>query len=277
MKSPAKATPLKLAPPSKTSPPKSKLVKLEAQALKIHPHAQRNLLPTKLKQLKQDLDLDAIGVLHAVEYEVDGVAGIWIIDGQHRWRALMDHGFGEWVVEVKIHLDVKDDARASELFLKLNNRAAVSPFDKFDNALKAGYADEVDISRIAKDRQLKLDRGAGDGKICCVTILKTVYGHDKGAALSATLDTLLAAWGRTASAVEGRLVEGVGLLFKTYNGKIDRPALIKKLSKYPGGASGLVGDARGMRQFRHGSVARCLADRTLELYNNGRKVKLDPL
>src|SRR5690606_15270957 len=105
---------------------KTKLVKVRADTLAVHPYAQRDLVPSKLKKLMTDLDLDAIGVLHAVEYPIRGQAKLWVIDGQHRLHALLEHGFGEWEVEVKIHVDVDNDARASQLFLKLNDRSPVS-------------------------------------------------------------------------------------------------------------------------------------------------------
>jgi hypothetical protein len=70
----------------------------------------------------------------------------------------------------------------------------------------------------------------------------------------------------------------LGLFLKTYGGNIDRAALVKKLAKYPGGSSGLIGDARGLRQFRHASIVRCVAEQTVEVYNSGRRGgKLDPL
>ena len=257
---------------------KSKLVKVAAQSLRIHPSAQRALVPSKLRQFKDDLDLDAIGVLHGVEYEIDGVLAIWIIDGQHRWRALMDHGFGEWEVEVKIHTECKDDRRASELFLKLNNRTPVGPYDKFDNARKAGDLDAIRIDRIVTDRALKLARGADDGCICCICSLRQVFTLDQGVALESALDTLIAAWGRKASTVEGKLVEGFGLFFKTYNGAVERPALLKKLQKYPGGASGLVGDAKALKDIKHMKMSRAVAERVVETYNAKRTTgRLDPL
>ena len=134
---------------------RSKFMRVEARSLRVHPLAQRRLVPSKLKKLMADLDLDAIGVLHCVEYEIDGVLAIWIIDGQHRWRALMDHGFGEWLVEVKIHTEVTDNARASELFLKLNDRAVVSPFDRFQNEVGAHMPAAVGATRILQARDLR--------------------------------------------------------------------------------------------------------------------------
>lgn len=257
---------------------KSKVIRIEAQKLIIHPRAQRELRPAKLKQLMSEMDLDAIGVLHGVEYEIDGVTAIYIVDGQHRLRALLDLGLGEWIVEVKVHLDIKDDARSSEIFLKLNNRVPVHPFDKFDNARKAGHADAIGITKIVTDHHLKISRQGASSNLTCVTALTTVFAYDGGQALTNTLDTCIQAWGRTAAALEGKLIEGIGILYKTYNGSIERPVLIKKLAKYPGGASGLIGDARGMRQYRKASVSHCIAERIIEVYNLGRKVgKLESL
>ena len=263
----------------KPHPIKSKTIKVEAQSLRIHPSAQRELRPARLKYLTEQMDLDSIGVLHAVEYTLsNGETAIWIVDGQHRWRALMDLGLGEWLVEVKVHLEIKDDARASALFLRLNNRLSVHPFDKFDQARKAGFEEAVQITKIVADHQLKIGRQCSNTSMTCVTALNTVYSYDHGKILTTTLDTLVQAWGRVANALEGKLIEGLGIVYKTFNGSIEQPVLIKKLSKYPGGASGLLGDAKGMRQYRRVSVSRCVAERIVEIYNLGRRAgKLDLL
>jgi hypothetical protein len=259
--------------------PRSKIVRVEAQTLRVHPFAQRDLVPSKLKKLMAELDLDAIGVLHAVEYEIKGQTAIWIIDGQHRWRALIDHGLGEWLVEVKIHLDATDDARASALFLKLNDRAIVSPFDKFANEVKAGVPAAVGVLKLVNARNLKATNSPGDGQVRCVTAMRKVYDLDGGKALALTLETVITAWGRTEAAVDGKIIEGVGLVHCTYtNGSIDLAALSKKLAKYPGGAAGLLGDAKGLRQFRQASLPRCVAETVIATYNVGRKTgRLDPL
>ena len=235
-------------------------------------------MPAKLKKLIAELDLDAIGVLHAVEYPVDGKPGIYVIDGQHRLRALMDHGFGEWLVEVKIHLDATDDARASALFLKLNDRSPVGPFDKFMNEIRAGLPDALGVVAATKKQGLTISRHVADGAIACVSALKRVYLLDGGSTLSLTLGALTTAWGRTSEAVEGKLVEGVGLLFSRYNGSIDQAALVKKLAKYRGGAPALLGDAKGLMSFRKSTLSRCVAERVVETYNVGRRTgRLDPL
>lgn len=254
--------------------PRTKLVRVQAGKLRVHPSAQRVLNPTKLGKIIERTNLDAIGVLHAVEYAINRVNATWIVDGQHRWSALMHHGMGEWECEVMVHLDVKDDEAAHQLFLDLNTRAAVGPYDKFMNELGAGHEVAVGVDRIVRRHGFKIDRQASDGHITCVEALKTIYEKDEGRALALTIETAKEAWGRRAGAVEGQVLKGIGSVFATYNGGVDRDALIKKLAKYPGGPSGIVSSARALKSLRSASVAKCVEEVVVEAYNKGRRTGL---
>lgn len=258
--------------------PRSKLLKVRADELVSHPFAQREIVPSNLKRLTETLDLDAIGVLHAVEYPINGKTRLWIIDGQHRWQALMDNGFGEWPVEVKVHLDVDNHKSASDLFLKLNKRATVMPFDSFQNELNAGYEEAVGANSVARKNGLTISRQCGDAKLACANTLKKIWRVDKGETLDATLQIVVSAWGTKASALEGRLLDGIGLVVWRFNGTIDKPAMVKKLAKHPGGASGLLGDAKGLMAYSKSSMSKCVAECVIAAYNSGRRVgRLDPL
>lgn len=260
----------------KMGAPKSQMLRVRADSLQPHPLAQRELVPSRLRKLKASLDLDAVGVLHVVRYAIAGKDATWIVDGQHRWRAIIDHGLGEWEVEVKLHADVTDDARASALFLKLNDRSPVSPFDKFINRLMAKEDEAIAINDIAIKHRMKIARGAGNGHLVGISALEKTYRLDEGVALDKTLGVITEAWGFRS--FDAKIVEGIGLVCARYNGELEHSAFAKKLSKYPGTANGLLGDARGLMEFRKVSLARCIAERVLETYNSGRRVgKLDAL
>lgn len=255
--------------------PKLKMVKVRADELRIHPRAQREIVPSNLKKIIANLDLDGIGVLHAVEYDD---RGLLVVDGQHRLRALLEHGFGEWPVDVQVHLHIRDDKGACDLFLKLQRRATVSPYETFMQELHAEYADAVGAHTIVKKHGLKVGRGAADATILCVTVLKKLFRVDQGKTLDATLGATLAAWGSKSAALEGRLIEGVGVVFTRYGEEIDKPPLVKKLAKFPGGPSGLIGSARGLMQHQKATLSRCVADLVISTYNKGKAAgKLDPL
>lgn len=256
----------------------SRVVLIKVRDLRIHPKAQRKLQPTTLKKIEKNFRWGSIRVLDAVECEVDGVFGIWIVDGQHRVEVLRKLGFDDWLVQVNIHSYIKDDAQAADLFIDANNGGQVPPYAKFTNAQLAGHADAVGITKIATDRRLRISNNMGDGVLCCVTALNTVYNYDDGVTLAATLDTVVGAWGRSAAGLEGRLIEGLGLVYRDYGSKIDRESLIKKLAKYEGGPSALIGNARGLRKLRHtASTAHCIAELVIAVYNSKRRSgRLEP-
>jgi hypothetical protein len=256
----------------------SKLVKMRADQLAIHPHAQRDVVPSKLKKLIDGLDLDAIGAVHAVQYPINGVEKVWVIDGQHRLKAILHHGFGEWPVDVIIHTEATDDVRAAQLFLKLNDRATVGPYDKFVNEAKANDPDALGVLKFVQRYGLEVSKSAGDKKLTCIIALKKLYKIDNGKTLNKTLFVATEAWGTKAAALEGKLLEGLGLVIGRHYEALDYDVLIKKLSKYAGSSSGLVGDARGIKEYRHTSLTRCIAERIIETYNQGRrKGKIEPL
>lgn len=247
----------------------------EARTLRIHPVAQRDgIIKSKLKQITEHLDLDAIGTVHAVEYEINGEIAAWVIDGQHRIRALLDMGLGEWEVRVEFHDDCKDNAHASALFLELNFRAAVNPTETFRNELQARKPYAVAIQSIAKRYGFNVRAFSGDTSLACAAALKRVYAFDEGRSLESALATITSAWGHNAAANEAKLIEGLGLIFKSNNGSIDKADLVKKLAKFPGGPSALVGAAKGLREYKRVALPSALAEVVIDNYNKGRTQNL---
>ena len=258
--------------------PKRKMIRMEARALRIHPSAQRDLQPGWLKYLTKNLDLDSIGVIHVVETVVDGQHGFYVIDGQHRTRALVDAGMGEWEVDVQVHMDVQTAGAASKRFLELNKVRPVSAYARFQNEVMAENPNAVGALNVVLSCGLKVGQTTSDGQINCVVTVMKLYAPDAGKVLQLALDTAVLAWGTRATAMEGKLIEGLGLIYRSFSGSVDKYALIKKLSKYPGGPSGLLGDARGIAGNRRTTLSRCVGEIIVETYNSGRRSqRLDPL
>ena len=123
-----------------------------------------------------------------------------------------------------------------------------------------------------------MERKGQDGTITCVNSLKTVYREHGASVLDAILQITLSAWGTASSALEGRLILALALILSRYDGSIDVPVLIKKLSKFSGGPSALIGAGLGLRSIRKANLPRCIAEVVIEAYNSGRRAhKLDPL
>lgn len=248
---------------------RNKVIYVAAEDLKPHPSAQRRLSPTQVKRIMADLDLDAIGTIHVVE--IDGQ--LWIVDGQHRWSALMRHGLGEWKVRCEVHEDATDHARASALFLKLNDRALVGIFDRWLNEVQAGDPVALGAKKIVEGFGLRIALQKGDGIIACVGALRRVYQMDEGATLKDVLGILADAYGLKSEAVEGKLIEGLAVVSSRFNGTLDRAALSKKLAKYPGGAPSLIGDAKGLMRMRRSNMSKAIAEVVCDTYNVGRRAE----
>lgn len=95
-------------------------------------------------------------------------------------------------------------------------------------------------------------------------------------ALARTLTVIKQAWGASPAGFNGALLHGVGLVQLRYNGAIDQAALATKLAPIKGGAPGLLGNARALREMTGRPVHHCVASIVVDAYNKGRRVgKLD--
>lgn len=246
-------------------------VKLPAESLLIHPTAQRAVSDNHVKRLAAKLDLDAIGTIHAVQYPIGGKSGPWVVDGQHRILALIAAGQGKYLVDITIHLEVKDDIRASELFLHLNRRLSVGPIDTFENELRAKQEEATGINDIVRTNGLKVGRVLSGQTIVCITSLRKSYRIDGGSSLMHALITINAAWGKSGPAHEGKLIEGIVVAIHANPEKIDFKLLAERLAKYPGGPASLVGDAKGRQSYARVGLGRSVAAIVVDLYNARRK------
>lgn len=248
--------------------PRAKMQKILASRLSVDHSYQREVNAGWARRIARSLDLDALGVIW-VSRRTDG--SLWVVDGQHRIEALREHGFeDEWTLDCRVHegLSIEDEAR---LYRLLNRQKKSTPWDDF----KAGLAHHdqrcMDIDAIADSVGLAVSGFAGDGRICCVATLNKIYDRYGGKILHKALEWVTAAWGGTASAVEKDLVNGLAVVAAERDGEIESGWLIKKLSKSPGGPSGLLGRAKALKEVSTSPVARLVAMQVVALYNKGRR------
>lgn len=251
---------------------RNKTIWIRLDTLKPHPTVQRHLSPTKVGKIIRALEDDltaawgAIGPLHIVFLDDQ----YWIVDGQHRWAALVRCGFGDQKVNCMVHEEVKDAAGAAKLFLGLNDRLLVGAFDRWKQELGWGDPVAVGARDIAESFGLRVALQTSDGIISCVNTLKKVYVRDDGKTLKDVLNILATAYGLTAASVEGKLIDGLAIVSARFSDQLDRAVLTKKLAKYPGGASSLLGDAKGFMRVRRGPMSKAVAEVIVDTYNVGR-------
>lgn len=234
---------------------------------------QRALIAARVRRLKDDLDLDGIGVV-TVSRRSNG--DLVLLDGGHRCAALMEAGMGDWEITAHIYdgLSLSEEAR---LFRKLNNTRRSTAYDDFKVGVVEGDAECVDIDATVAKHDLKVVNQSRDKTVRAVDKLRRIYRSGGAELLSDTLGVALGAWGATSDATEGDVLHGISQVLNRYGTEIDRPALIRKLAKHPGGPLALRGDAKGLMRFNKVSAARAVALIVLDDYNRGRRHQLPPV
>jgi Family of unknown function (DUF6551) len=245
---------------------KTKLIEMEVGKLKLHSAANRDLKQSRVRRLVAEMDLDSLGVFAVWR---DG-RDFYVIDGQHRKIALEELGLADWSVPCLV-FEGMEFADACERFLKLNDGLTVNPWEKFDKGVKSGREACVESKKIVEAAGFRVSSTYGDGKVVCVRAIEDGYKLDRGQALVDTFELLPAMWGHTAAAVEGQIVRGFCLLAHRLNGQLDRDSLVRKMSKYPGGPTRLIGTAKARQDIHGGTIAFNLAQAVVDVYNKGRR------
>lgn len=247
---------------------------IAAKDIKVDPRVQRALVLSRVRKIAADLDLDGIGVLTV---SLRDTGEYYVIDGQHRLAALAVCGVDDYECYCHVYTGLTL-AREAALFRTLNAASKPTPFDQFTKGVVAGDEECCAINNTVTALNLLVTDQNADGCIRAVVALQGIYRGGGSQGLHDTLSTLITAWGTSHDAFEGGVLAGVGVVVNRYAGDVDLAILGRKLAKYPGGALGLLGDARGLRKFRKASIANCVAENVVGHYNKGRREgQLGPL
>lgn len=235
---------------------------------------QRSRDEGRIRRMADTLDLEALGLLH-VSARANGV--YHITDGQHRHGALLLAGFDPTdLVQCLVYYDLTPQEEAQR-FVGLNTFSSPRAFDKFKVRIKANDPIAVGIDKILMEHGWRLVTGDVDGAFGAVVAAERVYtgygttDKDLGPQnLHSALGVVTEAWGRKSGAAHGAMIAGLGLFFARYGVDVDKAALVRRLAQFPGGPDAYIGKARGIREFRGGVLARCVAELTVEVYNKRR-------
>lgn len=256
---------------------KSKVEWLPIRSIDVDLRIQRPIDRGWVKRLADQFDPDAFGFPVVVSVP-DGKQGVryFVVDGQHRLEAAKLALGDDQSVECEVVHGVTLQ-QAAKIFGQRNSVRLVKAVDRFLVGVTQGDEECVAINQITTSLGLVIDRQSVAGRVSAVAALQRVYRGDKSKgtgrnalALKRTLGTALNAWGRTAEAMNGQILDGLGSVVLRYGDVIDFEALERKLRQFKGGALGLLGAARGLKDSFGGSVANCVAHQIVILYNRGR-------
>lgn len=233
--------------------------------LSVDPNVQRSVKPSRVKELADDFNPAALGVLttsHRSPHQIH------IVDGQHRYLAAEKATYKGVIQTMEYKgLTVPEEAA---LFRQLNNTRTVSAIDRFLVSCVEQNPDALRLSGYINVHGWALGASASDGKLSAIGSLERVYAKSPEAADSA-LAVLTTAYGHRPAAVAGSLLEGLGVMLARYNRQVDLDDLAKRLSGYAGGPEALLGHARGQKAARTGNLSRHVAALITDIYNARRR------
>lgn len=236
--------------------------------LTLDPRVNRALDERHSAGIRTKFHRPSLGIL-TVSARPDGT--YVVIDGQHRYRALVDLGMVNSQVECKVlvGLTLAEEAR---LFVQLNAVRRPQALDIFLKSVTAGDPDAVAIDGILKDHGLTVSWAHADGNIAAVQAVQSLYNNDRsGKLLSQVLHIVTSSWGRTIDAVNGHLLNGIGQLLMRYGDQVDVDGLISNLAKFPGGAVAFVGKAKAAKDLYRCTMPRAVAAFAVQVYNQRRR------
>lgn len=245
--------------------------------IRVDPAYQRDIKLTWVKYLGDNWDERAIGLI-CVSERADSY--YYVLDGHHRVEAARRLEIEFLPAEVWQGLTEPEEA---EMFLQRNNDLTVRRVDKFLASVTAGRADQCEIIKIVEDSGWVISDDDYDGHIRAVAALERVYGASdnpdkerRPEVLRTTLEVVRRAWGLDQDGVAGFLIDGLGRFLIRYWEQVDVDRLIRKLSKYEGGPTALVGRSKELRAFIRTTVPNCVAEMIVETYNIGLRTNKLP-
>lgn len=256
----------------------SVIISVKVADLSVDPTVQRQLDARRVKRLVAEWDPKMVGVLTISRRDVssmgfngpDQACELVVLDGQTRWTAAREAGIEYMTAEVFDGLTPSEEA---SIFLKHNDRKAVTPRDRFRLAVLALDEKALTIRDIAADHGWHLQGMPsikGSHAFAAITAAEKIYDFDNGKALRKAFDVIEKAWGSPSGAACSETLYGLGQLFGENPKGVDAPGLIHKLSKT--GVNAFIAACADRRRTHPGlSIRSASSEWTKELYNRGRR------
>ncbi|MFF1960246.1 DUF6551 family protein [Streptomyces sp. NPDC058220] len=191
--------------------------------LNIDPQAQRTLNERRAQTIANGMVREAIGSI-VVSERADG--DLYIVDGQHRWRACALAGIPTIMAEV--HHDLTQAEEAILFLIKNRESHKPRPIDEYHVGLTGGVPLFVDTDRILQKHGLTLGSTStnGVGAVSGVLQITDRYGSST---FDRTLTVAEEAWGRAAETWDGMLLGGIGMFLGRWGDLVDDKELARKL------------------------------------------------
>ncbi|MFG2336977.1 DUF6551 family protein [Streptomyces yangpuensis] len=193
--------------------------------LNIDPQAQRTLNERRAQQIANNVVREAIGSI-IVSQRDDG--DLYIVDGQHRWRACALAGIP--TIRADIHHGLNQAQEAVLFLIKNRESHKPRPIDEYHVGLTGGVPLFVDTDRILRKHDLTLGSTSTNGVGAVSGVLQITDRHGS-VIFDRTLTVAEDAWGRAPETWDGMLLGGIGQFLGRWGDLVDDSDLAKKINR----------------------------------------------
>jgi hypothetical protein len=239
---------------------------LPLESLSVPRAYQRVERPHLVRRIIREFDPDLVGLLVVVR---EGDGHHWILDGQHRWLALV--GFGPTSAWCEVLHDVPLE-RQAEIFSGRNSRRlSPHPRDSFRADFAARDPDVLAIVAVLQRHGCRPPfanhKGAADCFVC-VSTLREVHAWGL---LAPAVGLIREAWPEDEQATQAPILAGVAACLRLYP-EVDRGELRRRLARRS--ADEILRRARlGLVSDHDRRVWAHVAGVVVDLYNHGRTAR----
>ncbi len=246
------------APKELASTPEEKRIEygtITHAEVQFDPKIQRDEQPGLINDIARNWNRSALGVV-AVSVRSDGEGNLsyWSLDGQQRMKGTMKAAETEEGRAAGATVDFefatafyydRTQAEEAELFLELNNKVSIGAYDKFKNAVLAGYEDQVEVERVLKSLNIAINQPGGFsawGMAMRVAKMEDGVEHLRWA-----LKLVQDLWkrpGDPASIYDGKVLEALARMRHRYGVQLSREMLIEKFNRKGATLAYLIGKGR---------------------------------
>lgn len=245
---------------------------IRAKDLEIDPAVQRDRLDDKkVEKIKRDFNKNALGII-SVSRRND-VTQV-IIDGWHRWRAIMELTDGTGLILCHVYEGLTP-AQESQIFLDINYGNKPDALDRWRQELRAGAPVAVEVDKLTKAFQWEVSRNPGDGVIQAVGAVNRIYTRSEQRekepnTLLLTLKLITAAWGHNRDGAAAVMLEGISAFLSEHYERLDWDDLEHKLKGYAGGPYALHQNATALASHKRTKVSMAVSEILTDLYNKNK-------
>ena len=232
---------------------------------------QREERPHLVRKIIREFDPDLLGLLVVVR---DANRQLWILDGQHRWLALVGLGYETALCEVLHGVSLR---RQAQIFSGRNSRRiSPHPLDAFRADHVGRDPDVLAIVSVLRRHGYQPPFGSRKGSADCFVCVSTLREVQGWGLLELAVALIRDVWPEDDLATQAPILAGLAACLRLYP-QVPPAALRKRLARHSAAevlrrARAAHANSRERRMWVH--VAAVVVD----LYNHGRTAatRLDP-